>query len=75
MLPFAFLSPQMSSYYDQSRTEELYGGTITLTIIATIAVVLRFASRRISQASYWWDDWAIVIALASGIGPWSCPWA
>lgn len=64
----------MSSFYHQSRTPELYGSTITLTIVATVAVVLRFASRRISSAPYWWDDWAIIIALIFAYGLYSCYW-
>jgi len=55
----------MSSFYHQSRASEVYGGTITLTIVATVAVALRFVSRRISQAPYWFDDWAIIVALVS----------
>ena len=57
----------MSSFYHQSRTPEIYGSTITLTIVATAAVGLRLASRRISSATYWWDDWAIIVALVSTV--------
>ena len=55
----------MSTVYQQSRTREIYGATITLTIIATAAVILRFISRKISTASFWWDDWTILIALVT----------
>lgn len=53
----------MSTVYQQSRIGEIYGGTITLTVIATIAVILRLIARKISSASFWWDDWTILIAL------------
>ena len=59
------MSSQMSSSLEQSRAGEVYGATITLTIVASLAVTLRFVSRKISQAPYWWDDWAIVAALVS----------
>ena len=51
--------------YYQSRTAGVYGGTISLLIIAAIAVVLRLTARRISAANFWWDDWTLVIALVS----------
>ena len=56
--------------YYQSRTAGVYGGTISLLIIAAIAVVLRLTARRISAANFWWDDWTLVIALVSLAGPW-----
>lgn len=55
------------SYY-QSRAPGVYGGTITLIIVATIAVVLRLTARRISVANLWWDDWTLVIALVLNFG-------
>ncbi|KAM0805101.1 hypothetical protein BDR22DRAFT_817585 [Usnea florida] len=49
--------------YYQSRTAGIYGGTITLIIVAAIAVALRLTARSISAANLWWDDWTLVIAL------------
>lgn len=57
--------------YHQSRTSGVYGGTITLTIIAAIAVALRLTARWISAAKFWWDDWTLVIALVSSAVPMS----
>ena len=37
--------------------------TATLLALATIAVVLRLFSRKLSSASYWWDGWTIMAAL------------
>ena len=71
----SILSPQMSSFYHQSRASEVYGATITLTIVATVAVAPRLASRRISQAPYWFDDWAIIVALVTQISFCTCRWA
>lgn len=49
--------------YYESRTSDLYGGTIALVGAATIAVALRIVARRISAAKFWWDDWNLVLAL------------
>ena len=51
--------------YYQSRTSGVYGGTISLILVAAIAVCLRLAARKISAANLWWDDWTLVIALVS----------
>ena len=51
--------------YYQSRTSGVYGGTISLIIVAAIAVALRLTARSISAANFWWDDWTLVIALVS----------
>ena len=51
--------------YYQSRTPGVYGGTITLITVAAIAVVLRLTARKISAATFWWDDWTLVVALVS----------
>ncbi len=49
--------------FHQSRVPEVYGGTITLTVLATLAVAARLVARRLSVAKYWWDDLLIVFAL------------
>ncbi|KAK5992099.1 Wortmanamides biosynthesis cluster C-like protein [Cladobotryum mycophilum] len=35
---------------------------ISMTILATITVVLRLASRRIRKQQLWWDDWMIIFS-------------
>ncbi|KAL9024698.1 MAG: hypothetical protein Q9196_006322, partial [Gyalolechia fulgens] len=52
-------------FYNQSRTPQFYGGTITLVVVATIAVALRLLARSMSAAKLWWDDWILVLALVS----------
>lgn len=54
-----------SDAYYQSRAPGLYGGTITLIIVAAVAVALRLTARKVSAANFWWDDWTLVIALVS----------
>ena len=53
--------------YDQSRTPELYGGTISLIMLATFLVVVRIVARNTSAANLWWDDFVIVVALVREI--------
>ncbi len=52
-----------SDVYYQSRAPVLYGGTISLQILSTLVVALRFIARRVAKAGLWWDDWVIVPAL------------
>ena len=51
--------------YSQSRTSEIYSDTIPLMVLASIAVALRLAARRISVAQLWWDDYLLVLALVT----------
>ena len=50
-----------------SRASEDYGATITLTVLATLAVAARLVARKLSVAKFWWDDLLIVLALVRGI--------
>ncbi|KAL2860649.1 hypothetical protein BJX68DRAFT_90142 [Aspergillus pseudodeflectus] len=43
-------------------------GTIVTVVPATIAVALRFVSRHISRAGFWWDDWVIAVSLVVNWG-------
>ena len=36
-----------------------------LIAIASLAIILRLVSRKLSHAGFWWDDWLAVIALVS----------
>ena len=40
---------------------------IVLYILVVTSVLLRFFARKISKASYWWDDWFILLALACSL--------
>ena len=48
-----------------SQTKEIYGAVTTITIIATVAVILRIVARKKSEASLSYDDYSIVLALVS----------
>lgn len=41
----------------------MYALAIVLSILATVAVVLRFYAKRIKQTALWWDDYMILLAL------------
>ena len=49
----------------QSRTLEVYGGTIFLTLLATCLVIARLVAREMSAAGLWWDDFTVLVALVS----------
>ncbi|PSR76244.1 hypothetical protein BD289DRAFT_486908 [Coniella lustricola] len=35
----------------------------TMTVLATVVVGLRLASRRITHIGYWWDDWVMALSM------------
>ena len=49
---------------DSKAWKVILGSTVSVSL-ATAAVVLRLAMRRLSEASYWWDDWTILAALVN----------
>ena len=61
------LPPAQAAYqYDhvnESRASELVTSQIACLIIAVVAVVLRFISRRMLKTALKADDWMIVAAL------------
>ena len=48
---------------EDNRNALIIGIYTTLLILAVVSVVLRLASRRISRAKLWWDDYCIIVAL------------
>lgn len=42
---------------------KVWVGSCAAIVLATTAVIARLLARRISAASYWWDDATIVLAL------------
>ncbi|KAJ5623772.1 hypothetical protein N7510_000081 [Penicillium lagena] len=47
----------------ESLGPQVIGADMALLALATIAVILRFISRHISKANFWWDDWVLAVAL------------
>lgn len=37
--------------------------TIVMTVVATLFIVLRFWSRRMTRFGLWWDDWFAIATL------------
>ncbi|KAL8689678.1 MAG: hypothetical protein Q9218_004708 [Villophora microphyllina] len=50
-------------WLNSNRGPEVVGAVTALTILATLAVLMRFQARKISGASFGWDDWLILVAL------------
>ena len=48
-----------------NRGRIVLGISIFVSFLAITAVALRFLSRKLSKAQYWWDDWMILGALVS----------
>ncbi|KAL9027104.1 MAG: hypothetical protein Q9196_004326 [Gyalolechia fulgens] len=63
----------MAVYYE-SRQSEIYGGTISLIVLATASVIIRLIARQKSAAKLWWDDFIIVVALVFDWGLSACYW-
>ena len=54
---------QIVPYTGSGRQPVVLGVSIFLTVLSIVAVSLRLYSRRISRIGFWFDDWAVVIAL------------
>ncbi|KAJ6114835.1 hypothetical protein N7486_000613 [Penicillium sp. IBT 16267x] len=46
----------------------IIGADMALLALATIAVIVRFISRFLSKANFWWDDWVVALALIFAYG-------
>lgn len=46
-----------------SMKAELYGIDVSFTVLAVIAVGLRFLARHRSAGSHGWDDWLVLISM------------
>lgn len=42
---------------------KMYAMAVVFSMLATIAVTLRFYARYLKRAGYWWDEYMIVPAL------------
>ena len=42
---------------------KMYAIATCLTLLATVAVALRFYARHLKKAGYWWDEYMILPAL------------
>ena len=50
---------------DDSVAWKVWLGSVVSVSSATVAVALRLLARRISNATFWWDDWTILASLVS----------
>ena len=48
-----------------TQTKAIYGAVITVTLLATTAVIFRFMARRKSDAAISYDDYSILLALVN----------
>ncbi len=47
----------------EDKTHALTAVAITLIVLEITAVAVRFLSRYLSKAGFWWDDWLILAGL------------
>ncbi|KAL8849210.1 MAG: hypothetical protein Q9221_005788 [Calogaya cf. arnoldii] len=63
----AFLSPEEIAYQmtniGDNRGPEIVASTVILAVLATLAVILRLACRRITRIAISWDDYLTLIGL------------
>ncbi|KAI9672329.1 MAG: hypothetical protein M1817_003351 [Caeruleum heppii] len=59
-LPPEMLTPE---YVNESRQGTIVSATIATAVLAHIAVALRLISRKLVKAPFWWDDYAMIVAL------------
>ncbi len=55
-------------HINESRVSDIVSSHIACLVIAIVAIVLRFASRRMSKTAIKADDWMIVAALVFAVG-------
>lgn len=48
---------------NESYVKQLYILCTLFPILATVAVALRFLSRRLKRIEFWWDDWTSLLCL------------
>lgn len=53
----------------ENQGPRITAAELTVTIIATVAVAMRFLSRRVQRAQYGLDDWLILAALVCHYKP------
>ena len=49
----------------QGSSSAILGVATSMIVLPTIAVTLRFVSRKLSGAGLWYDDWLALAALVS----------
>ena len=47
----------------ETQVPRMLGINISTFVLAVISIILRFVSRRLSRAHFWWDDWLMISAI------------
>lgn len=58
----AFRPPQDVNLHEDDRSAILAASIVSLAM-AIFAAILRFLAKRVIRASYYWEDWLILMAL------------
>ncbi len=54
-------------YYMETKVPVINALSVCYIAISTVALLLRYWSRRISGLGFWWDDWFAFLALVSSM--------
>lgn len=65
----ASLTPPPGINLEADQRQRVVNSGIALIILPTCFVILRFVSRSIANAGFWWDDLLVVISLFLSYGP------
>ena len=57
--------PSSPQAFEYNQVKQIKGSIIATWALAVIAVCLRFTTRRLSEAGFWYDDWLMVPATVS----------
>lgn len=57
----------MASQPDKKLVVSTQKATAILSSLATVGVLLRLLSRKVSDVKFWWDDALVIIALVGGL--------
>ena len=55
--------PGLKGYNPDNLQPWTVGVVASVTVLATVSVILRIVSRRIKQQPLWWDDYMIIFSL------------
>ncbi|KAL8937085.1 MAG: hypothetical protein Q9216_004600 [Gyalolechia sp. 2 TL-2023] len=65
----ATINPSIHPEMYENRSGHVVAAAVICLTLPTVAVILRFLSRRISRAGFWIDDYVVVVAMILSWGP------
>ena len=63
------LTPPPGTDLHADKGSRVISSGIALIVLPTIFVIVRFVSRVIARAGFWWDDLLVAVSLILSYGP------